>query len=426
MAGFEEPAPDGLWANIENALAAEGQNGGNVGGRSRRMRIVAIRAVAAAACLACGVGIYLSSPEQAGEGKSIAASSPTRSAEKPYGGEDTQNNKLLASADNNYVASSESSHSASSERTLSAETNLGSSTAAAEEEPLLSAAADNAGEATETPSAAVKSAEKRQSAVVNGEYHASRAKTLQHNDTRNHDTQWQPRNADYRKGTITASLYAMNSMGMTGGTGENMMASVSNDAAFSSITGNGGDGSILFLAAKTYPQKEKATHHVPIRAGLSVRYALTDRVGVETGVTYSYLSSDFTVGSGGNRQEREQSLHFVGIPLNVDYSLWHNKLFDLYASAGTMAELNVKGKLSTTEYYGGNALTTDEQSVRTKKLQWSVGMAAGAQVNFTPEVGLYVEPGVGYYFRNGSELKSAYSERQWNFNLRLGLRYSFK
>ena len=38
----------------------------------------------------------------------------------------------------------------------------------------------------------------------------------------------------------------------------------------------------------------------------------------------------------------------------------------------------------------------------------------------------YAEPGVGYYFDNGSDVKTAYSDNPFNFNMKLGLRYSIK
>ena len=171
---------------------------------------------------------------------------------------------------------------------------------------------------------------------------------------------------------------------------------------------------------------EKVKHHAPLRAGVSVRYALTDKLGIETGLTYSYLSSDFTTGESGNGCKTEQKLHFVGIPVNVDYSLWSNKLFNIYVSGGLMAEVNVKGRTTATTELDSKVVDTEEEDIRMKRMQWSVNAAAGAQLNIYKGIGLYVEPGVGYYIDNGSKIKTAYTDKPFNFNFKLGLRYSIK
>ena len=48
------------------------------------------------------------------------------------------------------------------------------------------------------------------------------------------------------------------------------------------------------------------------------------------------------------------------------------------------------------------------------------------QLKMNKEVGIYGEQGVGYYFDNGSDVKTAYSDNPFNFNMKLGLRYSIK
>ena len=79
-------------------------------------------------------------------------------------------------------------------------------------------------------------------------------------------------------------------------------------------------------------------HKLPIKAGLSVRYKITPRQSLESGVPYSYLSSDLTAGSKGKRYETAQTLQYIGIPLKVNYSLWGNRYWDVYVSAGGEVE----------------------------------------------------------------------------------------
>ena len=59
------------------------------------------------------------------------------------------------------------------------------------------------------------------------------------------------------------------------------------------------------------------------------------------------------------------------------------------------------------------------------KLQFSVVAAAGLQFNITDRFGIYAEPGMSYYFDNGSEVSTIYKDRPFNFDMKIGLRFSF-
>lgn len=417
LADFEESAPEGLWENIDKALAVQGVSvkSENAG---RHRRVVAIRVIVAAACVACGVGIFLSLPDS-GEKTvnrhlaNVETRHTTSVADKRDAGEMPESGSSSYRSAPSYKSAiiSNSLHSASVRVKDVSSTDT---TSLSHEEPMMASVMANGKE------------EKEESKVVNSGYRQSNARAFSSDSHLAYNTsrETSKREAD---GGITVSLYAMNSMGIeSGGAGGVMVASSYNDAQFGMLFDDDGDAKFKFLAAKNNLQKEKATHHVPLRTGLSVRYALNNRLGIETGLTYTFLSSDFTLGEGGNRREREQRLHYIGIPVNVDYSLWHNRRFDVYVSAGGMVERNVSGNMSTTEYVNSSVLSSEEEDVKTKKLQWSVDAAAGAQLNIVDGVGIYIEPGIGYYFKNGSGLKTAYSERPVNFNLKLGLRYTFK
>lgn len=166
-------------------------------------------------------------------------------------------------------------------------------------------------------------------------------------------------------------------------------------------------------------------HKQPIKIGISVRYPLSERLSLESGLTYSYLSSELTTGSDSYRYETHQALQFVGIPLNVNYSLWKNTKWDFYVSAGGMVEKCVAGSSDTEYIVDGKATSSEHESTRVKPLQFSVNAAAGVQMNLTRRLGIYAEPGVNYYFDNGSPIETIYKEKPVNFNLRMGLRLSF-
>lgn len=84
----------------------------------------------------------------------------------------------------------------------------------------------------------------------------------------------------------------------------------------------------------------------------------------------------------------------------------------------------VAGKTVTDYRVDGRKTASENGSIRVNPLQWSVNAYAGAQYDFSKIAGIYVEPGAAYYFRNGSPVNCIYSERPFNFSIRLGLRFT--
>lgn len=165
-------------------------------------------------------------------------------------------------------------------------------------------------------------------------------------------------------------------------------------------------------------------HKQPIVVGATASYNLDNRWSLKSGVTYSYLSSKLHSGSDNNYYSSDQTLHFIGIPINVNYNIWDNKRLMVYASTGGMVEKNISGKLST-DYIVNNKLEhTKRENISIDRLQWSVNASVGAQYNITDNIGLYFEPGVNYHFKNNSKIETIYKEKPFNLSLRLGLNFA--
>lgn len=162
----------------------------------------------------------------------------------------------------------------------------------------------------------------------------------------------------------------------------------------------------------------------PIQIGVSVAYSFTDRLSIESGLTYSCLISDLSSGTPSGNYDIRQTLHYIGLPLALRYDFLKIKGFSLYASAGGQMEKCVAGKTRTDYFVDGKKVSSENGRIMVEPLQWSVNAYVGAQYSFNRLVGLYVEPGAAYYFRSGSPVNCIYSERPFNFSLRAGLRFS--
>lgn len=170
--------------------------------------------------------------------------------------------------------------------------------------------------------------------------------------------------------------------------------------------------------------KTEYKHRLPVRVGLNVAYRLTDRLSVESGVSYTRLSSDMKDGTKDNYSSGSQKLDYIGVPLNVKYRAFGYRRLSVYASAGLLTEKCVSGKTTHEYVISGEKKKHETEDVAAKPWQISVNAALGAQLDVLRNVGVYVEPGVSYYFDDRSPLSTIYKEKPLNFNLNLGVRYT--
>lgn len=197
---------------------------------------------------------------------------------------------------------------------------------------------------------------------------------------------------------------------------------VSSDLNMAPVNNGGLAYSQILLENAAQSPQASVKHHMPVTIGFSLDWNLDKNWTLETGLNYTLLSSDIRSGSKSYVEET-QKLHYVGIPLKIRRSIWQNRWFSVYASVGGAVEKCVSGRLESVTVTNGGNRTSERTSLEVDPLQWSVAAAAGAQVNFTSRLGLYLEPGVAYYFDDHSGVETIRKEHPFNFNLQLGLRF---
>lgn len=168
------------------------------------------------------------------------------------------------------------------------------------------------------------------------------------------------------------------------------------------------------VVQKTY--KGEAKHHAPVSVGLQVAFGIAPRLSLSSGFVYTRTSSDFYPYAPHNNYNVHQVLHYVGIPVGLNYELWKSGGFHAYVMAGAEADLNVK---NDTEEEG-----VKKENAKRDRVQFSGKASLGAQYDITPNVGLYIEPGAKYYIDNGSEIENTFKDKKLNFNFQFGLRFN--
>lgn len=215
-------------------------------------------------------------------------------------------------------------------------------------------------------------------------------------------------------GKFAASLYASNIMnsGISSSNGVMMTANMVKMYEMNDVGGNDMCSKRVPVFLNNY--KEEVRHHLPVTLGLSVSYSFTDRIWLESGVVYTKLSSDYTRKMDTSTLTDRQTLHYIGVPVRAGYSVWSRGGLSAYAVAGVEADFNVKARMETENVV---------RNIDKDRVQLSLSASAGVQYDFLPNLGIYIEPGAKYYIDNGSNVDNIFKDKKLNFSLQFGLRY---
>lgn len=176
------------------------------------------------------------------------------------------------------------------------------------------------------------------------------------------------------------------------------------------------------LSLFSTPEPLKFTHKTPISVGLTIEKHLGKHWGVESGIVYTLLRSDYKTQSLS--QEGKQELHYIGISLQAIYRFARAGNFSFYAAAGPKIDFNVSGRRTETAR-NGIASSNGTEDIRDKKPQWSLQLRAGAAYAFIPQLELYAEPSMAYYINNKSDIPDLWKDKPLNFIFQVGLRTNF-
>lgn len=161
--------------------------------------------------------------------------------------------------------------------------------------------------------------------------------------------------------------------------------------------------------------KEQTQHHLPLAIGLSVSYPLGDRLALSSGLVYTRAASDFQRIMPASTINTHQTLHYIGIPLQLHYTFLRLQSLSLYANAGGQTDINVKAQQATEGV---------PVEVNRDNLQWSLTGAVGLQYPIIPHLALYGEAGARWYIDNNSNVDTYFKQHPLSPNLQVGFRFT--
>lgn len=418
LAGYQESVSHDLWAGIEQSLA-HSETG-------KKARIVYFKrwSAAAAAVALLGIGgsyVYLHQEDVEKGNLQLAASQP---APSHVVSADLQSAASVSAA----VSQSAPSHAVSADLQSAASKRKMGNALVEESENEISLLAENSDPAEPVSEDKATDSSTDHKTLTRSSYHKVLTRSTDH-----HAAAYASQSYHFEKNEEVSGwsmqLYAENLTPSLGGVNSDASGGY-NDFSYGTMaepmpgvipdpTAGGIYGEEYLLASYKAIQRSQqgnAKHHAPVSVGLQVAFGIAPRLSLSTGLVYTRTSSDFYPYAPSSSYNVHQVLHYVGIPVGLNYEFWQSGGFHAYVMAGAEADYNVK---NDTEEEG-----VKKENAKRDRVQFSGKASLGAQYDITPKVGLYIEPGAKYYFDNGSHVENTFKDKKLNFNLQFGLRFN--
>lgn len=391
----EVPAPENLWDSISQQLDAQGQQqdaeDAQVAKKPHRVALLPW-AAAASVVLIAGVGMWW---QLRSNTPHIAMLEPT-----PHPISLTDNKAVVAD-----VSAANTKASAINTKASAANTHISTTSTHAMLAYKDSALAPTASNKEEVMALAMAEQEVQSEPIAEVSNSQGSARTLTARNTYALPrTQHQTSNTRWQMGVGTAGN--MNRYESSGPIYVNSLSAVNTEYA---------DNEMFRVSPYEQDTKDVTHHDMPISIGFTASYSVTPRIALASGLVYTLATSSFQ--HGASMPKETQTLHYVGIPLNLSYTIWGNSWLRTYVMAGAQADMNVKATLKADGH---------KSDIDNDRAQFSVTGGAGVQLNVAQQLGVYVEPGVRYYFDNGSAVQTIFKEHPTNFSLQVGLRWNIE
>ena len=178
------------------------------------------------------------------------------------------------------------------------------------------------------------------------------------------------------------------------------------------------------MLSRNRPSSTEERHRQLFRMTLGVNYEFLPRWSIGTGLSYSILRSDYTTLSGTTETQTTRHMHYLGIPLNLQFRVLEWKRFSVYVNAGPMVETAVGASVKTLSYVSGFLASDQQENRDCRDWRWSVNAGAGVQLRLFRNGALFVQPGISWHIPGNGSVESAYTARPLAFAMDFGFRWT--
>lgn len=170
---------------------------------------------------------------------------------------------------------------------------------------------------------------------------------------------------------------------------------------------------------------KNSSYAIPVTFGATVKISFGNNWAIGTGLNYTMLQRTFAgkyteyldgVLKHDIESDIRHTTHYIGIPVNAYYTFLSGSRIKLYAYAGGTAEKAVSNKFKVLD--GPERITYSEKA---KGMQFSAGAGLGVEFNVIDRLGIYVNPGVRYFF-DCDQPVSIRTQQPFMMDFEIGLR----
>lgn len=428
LADHQEPAPEGLWDRIEAQLDADIPQQPAIVPVSHRSTLRRWMGAASVALL-IGGGAYLFMHDDQAPTVTVPITTKLEPSTTPSANAKPSSTTEQSSTPPNAIIASPSSHLLAQRSPQEIETDLAVTTMQAETE-ITSTVTDISAEKETTP---VKEEEisdtkelKEKTSAKTAErtvtpHSLSEATGMSNTRKKELDTGHPTRiitaGSNSHDHGLGISLYAQNNLVAEQQNTPVLMSNAyyqlfsNSEIGYTNSHRKGAPQSNVYLSN----YKEQTHHHLPLAIGLSVSYPLGERLALSSGLVYTRAASDFQRIMPASTINTHQTLHYIGIPLQLHYTFLRLQSLSLYANAGGQTDINVKAQQATE----GVPVEANRDN-----LQWSLTGAVGLQYPIIPHLALYGEAGARWYIDNNSNVDTYFKQHPLSPNLQVGFRFT--
>lgn len=221
--------------------------------------------------------------------------------------------------------------------------------------------------------------------------------------------------------------------------GRSGLSSQQNNTLPSTLRASVSDSYGMFTMSKmqAYNEDEKVspesetTHKQPISLGVLTSFNITPKLQVETGLIYTHLSSETTNRSESFTNTEKVQFHYLGVPLNINYTLLSVNKLNLFVTAGTMVEKDINGKIryndekDISSVVNGGYANESSAKINQKNPQWSIAGGVGITYPLYHKTHLFGKVGGRYYINANNEYKTYYSDEKLGLDIQVGIKFNF-
>lgn len=157
---------------------------------------------------------------------------------------------------------------------------------------------------------------------------------------------------------------------------------------------------------------------LPITVGIKIEKRITSWLGIESGLTYTYLQSDFEY----RKNQARCQWHYIGIPLKANLYAYLSSKIHLYVSMG--GDFEIPAYSTTKPIKTENVLGYSYGKFKSPVV-WSLSGSVGISVPLSQKIDIYIEPTLKYNFPHDYRVPNAWSEHPLNISIPIGVRFKW-